>query len=104
MPIYDVLSASSQLARSLSGLVGALSSAVEHYLDMVGVTGSIPVVPTIQISPGFKAFMQPERAPCGARGGGFSATWQPAMAHLVQSQWLTEKVAAHSLRHLFTGC
>ena len=24
----------------------ALSSAVEHYLDMVGVTGSIPVVPT----------------------------------------------------------
>ena len=26
----------------------ALSSAVEHYLDMVGVTGSIPVVPTIR--------------------------------------------------------
>jgi hypothetical protein len=25
---------------------GAHSSAVEHYLDMVGVTGSIPVVPT----------------------------------------------------------
>jgi hypothetical protein len=26
----------------------ALSSAVEHYLDMVGVTGSIPVAPTIR--------------------------------------------------------
>ena len=26
----------------------ARSSAVEHYLDMVGVTGSIPVAPTIQ--------------------------------------------------------
>src|SRR5690606_2261316 len=26
---------------------GARSSAVEHYLDMVGVTGSIPVAPTI---------------------------------------------------------
>jgi hypothetical protein len=25
-----------------------VSSAVEHYLDMVGVTGSIPVPPTIQ--------------------------------------------------------
>jgi hypothetical protein len=25
----------------------AVSSAVEHYLDMVGVTGSIPVLPTI---------------------------------------------------------
>ena len=25
---------------------GARSSAVEHYLDMVGVTGSIPVAPT----------------------------------------------------------
>jgi hypothetical protein len=28
----------------------ARSSAGEHYLDMVGVTGSIPVVPTIQSS------------------------------------------------------
>ncbi len=26
---------------------GARSSAVEHYLDTVGVTGSIPVAPTI---------------------------------------------------------
>ena len=29
-----------------SGRFWARSSAVEHYLDMVGVTGSIPVVPT----------------------------------------------------------
>ena len=29
---------------------GARSSAGEHYLDMVGVTGSIPVAPTIQSS------------------------------------------------------
>jgi large subunit ribosomal protein L36 len=28
------------------GIAGARSSAVEHYLDMVGVTGSIPVAPT----------------------------------------------------------
>jgi hypothetical protein len=28
---------------------GAVSSAVEHYLDMVGVTGSNPVPPTIRI-------------------------------------------------------
>ena len=28
----------------------ARSSAVEHYLDMVGVTGSIPVAPTILIN------------------------------------------------------
>jgi hypothetical protein len=28
----------------------ARSSAGEHYLDMVGVTGSIPVVPTIRSS------------------------------------------------------
>ena len=31
----------------LAGLFGAVSSVVEHYLDMVGVTGSIPVPPTI---------------------------------------------------------
>ncbi len=31
----------------LAGLFRAVSSAVEHYLDMVGVTGSIPVPPTI---------------------------------------------------------
>src|SRR5262245_10780161 len=30
------------------GSSGARSSAVEHYLDMVGVTGSIPVAPTSQ--------------------------------------------------------
>ena len=29
-----------------NGPAGAVSSAVEHYLDMVGVTGSIPVLPT----------------------------------------------------------
>ena len=29
-------------------LARARSSAGEHYLDMVGVTGSIPVAPTIQ--------------------------------------------------------
>jgi hypothetical protein len=29
-----------------SGFVRARSSAEEHYLDMVGVTGSIPVAPT----------------------------------------------------------
>jgi hypothetical protein len=29
---------------------GARSSAEEHYLDMVGVTGSIPVAPTIKSS------------------------------------------------------
>src|SRR5262249_18914004 len=29
----------------------ALSSAVEHYLDMVGVRGSIPLAPTISASP-----------------------------------------------------
>src|SRR6476620_10040454 len=28
---------------------GARSSAGEHYLDMVGVTGSIPVAPTIHV-------------------------------------------------------
>jgi hypothetical protein len=28
----------------------ACSSAGEHYVDIVGVTGSIPVTPTIQIS------------------------------------------------------
>jgi hypothetical protein len=28
--------------------IRARSSAVEHYLDTVGVTGSIPVAPTIQ--------------------------------------------------------
>ena len=28
----------------------ARSSAEEHYLDMVGVTGSIPVAPTIKIN------------------------------------------------------
>ncbi len=26
---------------------GAISSAVEHYIDIVGVTGSIPVLPTM---------------------------------------------------------
>src|SRR5262245_31252915 len=37
----------------------ARSSAVEHYLDMVGVTGSIPVAPTrfIKDSPGFLHFL-----------------------------------------------
>ena len=30
-----------------SDRVGARSSAGEHYVDIVGVTGSIPVVPTI---------------------------------------------------------
>jgi ribonuclease D len=33
--------------RRLTAVYRALSSAVEHYLDMVGVTGSIPVAPTI---------------------------------------------------------
>jgi hypothetical protein len=33
---------------TLSSHSGARSSAGEHYLDMVGVTGSIPVAPTIQ--------------------------------------------------------
>jgi hypothetical protein len=31
---------------SIGPLLWAHSSAVEHYLDMVGVTGSIPVAPT----------------------------------------------------------
>ena len=34
------------------GFLGARSSAVEHCLDMAGVTGSIPVVPTTS-SPDF---------------------------------------------------
>jgi hypothetical protein len=34
-------------AAARAGWRWALSSAVEHYLDMVGVTGSIPVAPTI---------------------------------------------------------
>ena len=33
--------------RVAAGLIRARSSAEEHYLDMVGVTGSIPVAPTI---------------------------------------------------------
>jgi hypothetical protein len=34
--------------RPRHGQAWVVSSAVEHYLDMVGVTGSIPVPPTIQ--------------------------------------------------------
>ncbi len=34
--------------RSTGLAAGARSSAVEHYLDTVGVTGSIPVAPTRQ--------------------------------------------------------
>ncbi len=30
--------------------IGALSSAVEHFVDIEGVTGSIPVVPTMASS------------------------------------------------------
>ena len=41
----------------------AVSSAVEHYVDIVGVTGSIPVPPTIEISgPGI-------RRSCGETNG-----------------------------------
>jgi hypothetical protein len=43
---------------------GAHSSAVEHYLDMVGVTGSIPVVPTTA----FEALHRPTHPL-------FNATW-----------------------------
>src|ERR1700693_5926510 len=49
--------ASVYIAASLSGLIvardhgrWALSSAVEHYLDMVGVRGSIPLAPTISFN------------------------------------------------------
>jgi hypothetical protein len=31
-------------------VVGAISSAGEHYIDIVGVTGSIPVSPTTELS------------------------------------------------------
>jgi hypothetical protein len=31
----------------ISSVPGAVSSAVEHYVDIVGVTGSIPVLPTM---------------------------------------------------------
>jgi large subunit ribosomal protein L36 len=42
MPVYEAL------PNDFRGW--ALSSAVEHYLDMVGVRGSIPLVPTICVS------------------------------------------------------
>ncbi len=38
------------LARG-TGTERAVSSAVEHYVDIVGVTGSIPVPPTIEFGP-----------------------------------------------------
>ena len=46
---------------------GARSSAVEHYVDIVGVTGSIPVAPTIYVRgwrerpPHKKCHIDPER-------------------------------------------
>ena len=46
----------------LAGLFRARSSAVEHYLDMVGVTGSIPVAPTTMVRTTHPA--RPTRSPC----------------------------------------
>ncbi len=44
-----------------------VSSAVEHYLDMVGVTGSIPVPPTIVSSSSSR--INPPRGSGGCRHG-----------------------------------
>ncbi len=41
------------------------SSAGEHYLDMVGVTGSIPVTPTISLNE--NAFRRPDSDGCVAQ-------------------------------------
>ena len=46
-----VASSSLVIRSSSHGNLGAISSAVEHYLDTVGVTGSIPVSRTEGLSP-----------------------------------------------------
>ena len=45
--IFDYVLVQAIDALALIWLMRALSSAGEHYIDIVGVTGSIPVVPTI---------------------------------------------------------
>ena len=46
--IPSIISGSKSLIDNESRLPRAVSSAVEHYVDIVGVTGSIPVLPTIK--------------------------------------------------------
>ena len=57
MLFAPVLPAGHPPAKSSRFRVRAVSSAGEHYVDIVGVTGSIPVPPTIAFSADFRDFL-----------------------------------------------
>ena len=73
--------------------LGAVSSVVEHYLDTVGVTGSIPVAPTTPagFSQRYQAFgAAPKHRPARPQGRSLENTTVPLALNMPPTPWQTE--------------